>query len=74
MGNDLPGMPVKYVANPTACQKLCQSNSNCNFWTYRHGYYSYDRKCWLKSSDTGRVSALYEGLTSGPKKCGKLSR
>ena len=71
LGNLLPGLPVyTNVANPTACRTLCQSNSNCKFWTY--GLTAHSGKCWLKSSDSGRQS--YSGLISGQKTCCKLSR
>ena len=73
-GYDLPGMPYEDITNPTACQKLCQSNSQCNFWTYGlDATQWFHRNCWLKSSDTGRNSA-FPGLTSGRKTCCKLSR
>jgi hypothetical protein len=65
-GHDLPGNPRTNVANPTACQKLCLNNNNCNFWTY--GLTApHSGNCWLKSTDSGRQS--YPGLISGRKNC-----
>ena len=46
------------------CQILCQSRTECNFFTYRPSV----RSCWLKNLDSGR---RYEtGAISGTKFCG----
>ena len=48
------------------CQILCQSRSECNFFTYRPS----EKSCWLKALDSGRRHQ--PGAISGNKFCGKF--
>ena len=66
-GNDVA---IKTATDETNCQKLCQHNAECNFW-------SFDRTdqvpvCWMKSSDSGRRSSAHFQWVSGPKFCSKF--
>ena len=58
--------------NAAMCQKLCQENSNCFYWTYATTDYfdsSYHKDCYLKADDV--VSSNSFGTISGPKNCGQ---
>ena len=57
------------VPNVAACQKRCQDNSKCHYWTF--GVTIYKNECWLKKSDSGREPR--RGLISGRKYCGELN-
>ena len=48
--------------NEWECQKMCQENSKCQFWTFVKAH----RKCWLKDAKSASKS---NGLVSGPKLC-----
>ena len=69
-GNDLPGNPRENV-DLKDCHTLCLNNNQCHFWTYGFDHTEHYRRCWLKSSDSGRTE--FKGLISGPKICGELS-
>ena len=54
------------------CQKMCQNNQNCYFWTWATPDFwdsAYHKDCYLKASDAVAYSNEY-GLISGPKDCG----
>ena len=45
------------------CQKLCQENGKCLYWSSHSG------KCWLKYSNAGSTVSDIENVVSGPKYC-----
>ena len=50
------------------CQKICQFNPNCNYWTWVKPERGQNSKvCYLKSNRFG--SAPNPSFTSGPKYC-----
>merc|ERR1712156_251308 len=54
------------------CQKMCQNNPQCYFWTWASPEFhdsNYRKDCYLKSSDVSMTSD--NGLVSGPKNCGQ---
>jgi len=58
------------MATPEECQSKCQGVEKCDFFTWANEGYeipSIGGKCWLKTSDAGRVSKA--GHFSGPKNC-----
>ena len=52
------------------------NNNACKFWTYGEGiWFGKSGSCWLKSSKpTTPTVGTSNGLISGPKICGKLTR
>ena len=64
-GNDI-GSAIKDVSSAAACQKLCNSNADCNYFTY--GKTVYSGNCWLKSKKLTPLTSA-PGLISGPKTC-----
>lgn len=64
---DFPGHDVDRllgkVFSPGECQRQCQGNENCIFWTYQPS----DNSCYMKSGEATPTSA--EGLVSGPRFC-----
>jgi len=60
-GNDLGATPN--ILNTEDCQKLCQANSDCKFFTYD----SRDKKCYLKNAAS--LPTAIAGVVSGPKVC-----
>jgi len=67
-GNDI-GSAIKDVSSAAACQKLCNSNADCNYFTY--GKTVYSGNCWLKSKKMIPLTSA-PGLISGPKTCPKF--
>jgi hypothetical protein len=56
LGNDMPNMPLRGVANATACQVTCSMTVGCVAYAYSTCTTdSQYRSCWLKS-DTGARS------------------
>ena len=51
------------VNDAASCQKECQKNDQCQFWTFNSG----NGACWLKSDKTSESPGA--GKTSGPKFC-----
>ena len=66
-GNDI-GSAVEGITSAAKCQELCNSNADCNYFTYGNTVLS--GNCWLKSAKATTL-ASYPGLISGPKTCGK---
>ena len=64
-GNDI-GSAIKDVSSAAACQKLCNSNADCNYFTY--GKTVYSGNCWLKSKKVTPLTSA-PGIISGPKTC-----
>ena len=60
IGNDLKNFRVGSVWE---CQKACQDEQSCQFWTFLK-----PNHCWLKDSKT-IASGKNENLISGPKRC-----
>ena len=60
-GNDVGDT---FAENPKACQKLCQDNPKCKYWTLK---VEEDNVCLFKSAKTG--TQVYEDAVSGPKYC-----
>jgi hypothetical protein len=63
-GNDVK--EHKGIASAAACQELCNSNADCNYFTY--GSTIHSGNCWLKSKKATTLTAK-TGLISGPKTC-----
>ena len=64
LGNDVGAKEMDLFSDEYDCQKECQNYDSCNYWTWTS-------KCWMKNSDSGRVSK--NGAISGPKFCpGKM--
>ena len=65
-GNDIVTMPES-VDTEFICQKKCQSNNNCKFWSW-----SGDKLCFLKDGEAvkGRLKdrAFVSGLVQCPGK------
>ena len=59
---------IEGITSAAACQELCNSNAECNYFTYGNTVLS--GKCWLKSAKAIALTS-YPGLISGPKTCGK---
>ena len=56
----------KGIASAAACQELCNSNVDCNYFTF--GSTIGIGHCWLKSKKATTLTAK-AGLISGPKTC-----
>ena len=54
---------IDNVASWEDCQKHCQKEQECMFWTFRQS----SGTCMLQTSDSGRQRRA--GFKSGPKKC-----
>ena len=63
-GNDIKNH--KDIASAAACQELCNSNVDCNYFTY--GKTKLSGNCWLKSVKATTLTSN-TGLISGPKTC-----
>ena len=64
-GNDVESF--RNVEDATECQKLCQINEECFYWTYlKNG------RCFLKNANALSTLATKKGPTSGPKICRKF--
>merc|ERR1712226_1734509 len=57
---------IEGITSAAACQELCNSNAECNYFTYGNTVLS--GKCWLKSAKAIALTS-YPGLISGPKTC-----
>ena len=66
-GNDIQSA-IEGITSAAACQELCNSNADCNYFTYGNTVLS--GKCWLKSIKATALTS-YPGVISGPKTCGK---
>ena len=65
-GNDIQSA-IEGIASAADCQKLCNNNVDCNYFTY--GSTVHSGNCWLKS-EKATILSSYPGLISGPKICG----
>lgn len=65
-GFNLPGNDIQRIPNFASsedCQKQCQSNDACKFFTYD----AINKICWLKNAET--IPTVVAGHVSGPKVC-----
>ena len=69
-GNAVDGIRIKMVENvkdEEACQKLCQENDECEFFTY-----NFQKKfCWLqtKIAPLAKATCWHGNCRRGPKFC-----
>ena len=68
MGSDIHSSGF-WTSNAEGCQKLCQDDNSCEYWTWilEYEYDGIDGSCYLKNSK-GRVTNK-DNATSGPKYC-----
>jgi len=59
---------ISGVANALECQRACQEEVDCRFFTFGTAESSCPNCCYFKSSDLGRESS--NGYISGPWSCG----
>ena len=64
--NDVDSFPN--VKDAVECQKHCQNNVECSYWTV-----SSKRVCFLKNQNAMSNHKVAPNFTSGPKNCGKYS-
>ena len=62
-GNDVASFRKK---DAVECQKLCQINDECYYWTVNRY-----RRCFLKNANALSGLSTKSGFTSGPKICCK---
>ena len=63
---------ISNVADPESCQKECQKNSECKFWTYNNEFAKWRfgrKKCWLQNANAPEKPAESDTATRGPKDC-----
>jgi len=63
-GNDVDEGHYNSVASAELCQKDCQADPACHYWTWTPDYHE---ACWHKTAMTQAISAT--GLVSGPRDC-----
>ena len=74
-GTNLNAEHTIRTEDAATCQKLCQNEPNCYFWTWATPDFhdvNYRKDCYLKASNV--VLANEMGVISGPKDCGKGNR
>ena len=59
------------ASNAKGCQKLCQDEPQCEYWTYLSDASAdfVGRECWMKSKDAIAKAKFKVGRISGPKNC-----
>jgi hypothetical protein len=69
LGNDISNTTRTVTDTAYGCQKLCDQEERCLFWTWSDASTEepYRRTCWLKTSDTGRRAQNQH--VSGTKNC-----
>ena len=67
-GNDIKGTG-KVVESYELCATWCRATPRCTHWTYEAKSYGQGTRCFLKTSDAGRVSSKFN-LISGNRQCG----
>ena len=63
---------ISNVADPESCQKECQKNSECKFWTYNNEFAKWRfgrKKCWLQNANAPEKPVASDTATRGPKDC-----
>ena len=56
---------ISNVADPESCQKECQKNLDCKFWTYSNEF----AFCWLQNANAPEASTACTTCTRGPRDC-----
>ena len=60
---------VLVTQSPKMCQKKCQKNIECHYWTFKKLSDDQEFNCWLKRANEFKVPNSRK--ISGPKYCGK---
>jgi hypothetical protein len=71
-GTNLNAEHSMRTEDAATCQKLCQNEPRCYFWTWATTDFfdvNYRKDCYLKAENV--VMANENGLISGPKNCGR---
>ena len=71
-GTNLNAEHSMRTEDAATCQKLCQNEPRCYFWTWATPDFfdvNYRKDCYLKAENV--VMANEKGLISGPKNCGR---
>ena len=71
-GSNLNAEHSLRTEDATMCQKMCQKDANCYFWTWATTDFfdpAYHKECYLKPKNAV-ISKNENGLISGPKDCG----
>lgn len=70
-GTNLNGEHQIRTTSAATCQKMCQQNQNCMYFTWLSNDYAdpaYRQDCYLKAP--GALIANKQGAISGPRDCG----
>ena len=68
VGHDIGSehLPEKFIGSWNECQKMCQANKFCKFWTYD----SLNGDCWMKDGFDGEpLMRPHLDMVSGPSNC-----
>ena len=71
-GTNLNGDHQIRTEDAASCQKLCQNEPACYFWSWitpQFSDWSYRKDCYLKAENAAISSQ--DGVISGPKDCGQ---
>ena len=63
---------ISNVEDPESCQKECQKNPECKFWTYNNEFAQWRpgrKKCWLQNANAPETNTTCTTCTRGPRDC-----
>ena len=63
---------ISNVEDPESCQKECQKDPACKFWTYSNEFAKWRpgrKKCWLQNANAPETSTTCTTCTRGPRDC-----
>ena len=63
---------ISNVEDPESCQRECQKNLDCKFWTYSNEFAKWRpgrKKCWLQNANATEKPSTCTTCTRGPRDC-----
>ena len=69
-GSDINDIPEQDAITENLCQKACQRNMDCVWWTLDlFSWNSTEKGCYLKGEKDSTKRSVRFGAVSGPKRC-----
>ena len=66
-GGNITGQIHPLTESADGCQKLCQKDANCSYWTWANPSHFIPNVCYFKENI--EIRGYRENTTSGPKLC-----
>ena len=71
-GIDIDIAKISNIEDPESCQKECQKDPACKFWTYSNEFAKWRpgrKKCWLQNANAPESPGTCTTCTRGPRDC-----